>query len=544
MTAAWWISMAWTVLPAAGEPAAMTHFNVTAYGARPDGRSLSTAGIQKAIDAAAEAGGGLVLIPPGRFISGSLTLRSHVELHVQAGAVLEGSRELRDYEVGGKRRGLIFAADARHVTLSGSGIIRGNAGAFATDQTKPLENTSGRHARRGDALRIGTVDGPVAMNRRPGNLIRFVDCHHVEIRDLTLEDAPEWTVTLSECDGAAVRGIRILNNPLIPNNDGIHCVSSRNVRISDCDVRAGDDAIAITGLWGRPGAAAENITVSNCTLQSRSSGVRVGYGSNSIRRCTFQNLVIHDSNRGLGVFVRDEGSVSDVLFANIIIQTRLHTGDWWGRGEPIHVSCLPQKADRKLGNIENVRFRDIQATGEHGIVVWGQPDRMIRGLSFQGIQLRLVPGPLNDALGGNFDLRPAFPDERTLFAHDIPGLYARCVEGLRISDFTLEWRGEFPPFFTHGIECEQFSGLDVDGFEGRQASVGSGHAAMALREGTGFSIRNCRAAPGTEVFLVQDSVSGPRLLTGNDLTCARDMVLPDTRGILLQANRSASGPSD
>jgi len=62
--------------------------------------------------------------------------------------------------------------------------------------------------------------------------------------------------------------------------------------------------------------------------------------------------VIRESNRGLGVFVRDEGSISDVLFSDILIETRLHTGDWWGNGEPIHISCLPQKAGTTLGRIE------------------------------------------------------------------------------------------------------------------------------------------------------------------------------------------------
>ena len=82
----------------------------------------------------------------------------------------------------------------------------------------------------------------------------------------------------------------------------------------------------------------ENVAVSNCTLSSRSAGVRVGYGPNPIRNCVFQNLVIRNSNRGLGLFVRQEGSIENVLFNNIVIQTRLHTGHWWGKGEPIHLS--------------------------------------------------------------------------------------------------------------------------------------------------------------------------------------------------------------
>lgn len=106
--------------------------------------------------------------------------------------------------------------------------------------------------------------------------------------------------------------LRIEPNLLIPNSDGVHCTTSRNIRISDCDIRAGDDAIIVTGFgtnvgvggddnvrldystreFGNKTGYAENVTVTNCNLQSRSSGIRVGYGINPIRNCVFSNLVI------------------------------------------------------------------------------------------------------------------------------------------------------------------------------------------------------------------------------------------------------------
>lgn len=504
----------------------MDLFSVVQYGAVGDGRTLNTDAIAKAVAACAEAGGGTVVVPAGRYLTGPIELRSNIELRLEAGAILEATTDIDAYLKFKRKRGLIYAENGHDISITGPGSLQGNGTAFMENTPKGIEHMDTRYARQGDAYRVGEEDGPMVMRRRPGSLIHFKECRNVAIRDVTLLDAPEWTVHLSDCVIGSIRGIRILNNLLIPNNDGIHCVTSRNVHISDCDIQAGDDAIAITGLHGRPEAFSENITVTNCTLLSRSSGVRVGYGSNSIRRCTFQNLVIHNSNRGLGVFVRDEGSVTDILFDNIIIETRLHTG-WWGNGEPIHVSCLPQKSGTSLGRVEGVRFSNIRARSEHGILVWAADGAFIRDLSFSDISLRITDSRFNDRYGGNFDLRPSWDSRFAVFKHDIPAFYAGNVDELAIKGLHVSWPDKLPSFFTHAIKCENVSNLIIDGFVGRQALPDSDIAAVALRRSRAFSIRNCQAAPGTGTFLSLDGASDRRVLSGNDLSAARRLTEPN-----------------
>lgn len=504
----------------------MDSFNIIEYGAAGDGRTVNTDPIRKAIDACAAAGGGTVLVPAGRYICGPIELRSNMELRLEAGATLESVKEVEPYLQFARKRGLIYAENAHDVAVIGQGTIQGNGTAFMENTPKKLEHTSGQYTRQGAAYRVLSDDGPMIMRKRPGSLVHFKECRNVAVRDVTLLDAPEWTVTLSDCEIADIRGIRIRNNLLIPNNDGIHCVTSRNIHISDCDIQAGDDAIAITGLWGRPDALCENITVANCTLLSRSSGVRVGYGSNSIRRCTFQNLVIHNSNRGLGVFVRDEGSVTDLLFDNIVIQTRLHTG-WWGNGEPVHVSCLPQKQGTQLGRIQGIRFSNVRAQSEHGILVWAADGAVIRDLSFGDVNLEITDSQLNDQFGGNFDLRPSSEDRFSVFKHDIPAFFARGVNGLEIKGLHVSWADQLPPFFTHGVQCDGVTDLLIDGFSGRQASPASRFAAVALHQSRGFTLRNCKAAAGTNVFLSLQETSDPRILFGNDLSSAGRAAEPD-----------------
>ena len=197
-----------------------------------------------------------------------------------------------------------------------------------------------------------------------------------------------------------------------------------NVRISDCDISAGDDAIAITSigdprhhqiLGGDPlgPGKTENVTVTNCTLQSRSTALRVGYTGGDVKNCTFSNIVIRESNRGLLVNVRDEASVENLLFSNITIQTRLHTGHWWGHAEPIQVSAIANDPGiKKLGQIKNVRFSNIIAESQSGIVVWGRKDSVIKDLAFDNVKVKITKGPLTTLLWRKF--RPA---DKRRFCH-------------------------------------------------------------------------------------------------------------------------------
>jgi hypothetical protein len=517
-------------------------FSVREYGASGDGKALATAAFAKAIEACSAAGGGTVDVPAGTYLTGPIGLRSRVTLHLEPGAVIRGSENLADYQVGRRRRGLLYADGAVDVAITGRGTIDGRGPAFMEmAQTRTATgDLDPRFTRQREAYmdpKFGAADGPVVSRPRPSTLIHFSDCQNVLIADVTLRDAPTWTVHFDTCREATVHAVNILNNPLIPNNDGIHCTNCCNVHISDCEIRGGDDAICVTTQHARGPGFCENVTVSNCTLMSRSAGVRVGYGSNPIRNCTFQNLIIRDSNRGLGVFVRDEESIENILFSNIVIQTRLHTGHWWGNGEPIHVSAIPQKKGAKTGTIRNVTFSNITARGESGIVVYGHERGSIRDLSFRDVRLHVSTSPLNAAYGGNFDLRPAFDLKYAIFEHDIPGFYCRGVDGLRLSDFRLQWDEGLPDFFSHAIACEDFEDVVIDGFEGRQARSNDESAAVWLRNGSTVTVRDSRAAEGTALFLKHEGVQDERLFVNNDLCRARVAMSPEASGFTVSGNR-------
>jgi polygalacturonase len=495
-------------------------YNILDYGAKGNGKTINTLSINKAITKCHNNGGGTVIVPPGTYVTGTIVLLSNVNLHLEPGAILSGSRDTSDYLVmtetlfdeGYNRYGLIYGSDVVNISITGCGEINGNGTYFMNGLDKPHmggNDFDRKFIRQGsEFMKPGSIfeDGPVSYPFRPGLLITIERCENVRICDVVLKDSPEWTIRLGDCDNVEIRGISILNNQFIPNNDGIHVTTSRNVRISDCNIFTGDDAIIVTGFGNSPvpdslakgkkplavgnkTGIAENVTVTNCVLSSRSACIRVGYGQHPIRNLVFSNLVMYESNRGIGIFARDYSRIENVLFSNIIINNRLHSGHWWGKGEPIHISALRDTKNGRPGSINNIRFSEIIATSETGILIYGMPESIIANILFSNIKLEINPGKYTESYGGNFDLRPAYPVDQAIFKHDIPGLYAQYVKNLTLSHFELNW-GENPAsFFTHVVEINHFDYIFLDDIKGGPA-FSCGGPAIKLSDGKNSVLGN------------------------------------------------------
>ena len=493
----------WLAASAASAAAQGAVFCITDFGAVADGKTMNTRSIQTAVDQCAETGGGTVLVPAGTFLTGTLRLRTKVTLHLDNGAVLKGSPDVADYVLDGRRVGLLYTHGEKNVAITGFGSIDGNEAAFFVwDKPKRIDPAGLKFVRQKERFRevaAGIGDGPVVPLERPFQMVIFSECENVLVRDVTLSGSPFWTLHFADCDGVVVSGVKIWGSLFVPNNDGIDLTTCRNALVSDCDIRTGDDCIAITGYdhhFDLPGfngirGACENINVTNCNLVSRSAGIRIGgLDQNPMRNCHFSNINITHSNRGIGLFLRDAGSIENMTFNGITIETRLHTGDWWGQGEPIHVSAVRLTAGVALGKIKNIRFSKVQCTGESGILVYGSEESVIENVSFEGLVFKLTDSPLNRAAGGNFDLRPVLDERLQLFEHDIPAFFARYVKNLTVRDFDLEWGPVRDVFFTNGIEVDRFEGLRIEGFRGSGAPYNSKACAVKLRNGTGAKIES------------------------------------------------------
>ncbi|MEO7766692.1 MAG: glycosyl hydrolase family 28 protein [Ferruginibacter sp.] len=485
-------------------------YDITSYGAIGDGKTVCSKAIQTAVDACYANGGGKVLIPTGTFITGTIHLKTNVHLYLQSGAVLRGSSQLDDYELfvpdkpfNPVHKGMLFTGDAENVTISGEGQIDGNGDVFFDlNSAKKIDAAGTKLTRQKENFRkviSGIGDGPVVPRDRPYQMFVFSNCKRVSVKDIFITKAPFWCMHFADCDAVNVTGIRLWNSMLAPNADGIDITSCTNVTVSNCDIRAGDDAIAITGYdhhfeipgYKRLRHISENILVTNCNLQSYSSGIRIGFlDQNTVRNIQISNVNITNSSRGIGIFLRDEGSLENISFSNMYIETKLHTGDWWGNGEPIHISAVRGKENVTLGKIKNISFRDIVCKGETGLLVYGSNESIIEDVHFNNITFELTDSKLNDVAGGNIDLRGAMREKEQLFARDIPALLFQYVKNISITDFKLVWSNTRMPYFTHGIEANNFSNITVKNFSGTASPINKKANRIYVADGTGFVTDN------------------------------------------------------
>ena len=514
--------------------------DVRAFGAKGNGVTLDTAAITSAIAACVKQGGGTVYFAPGRYVIGTVQLASHIHLYLESGAALVGSHDIANYlpsppfgfarhygvDITGEGTvlGMLIAKNADDVSIEGQGEIDGQGDSFMTTVTHGGHDYESQYVRNPekfeDAMNHSPF-GPVEPDHRPGTLIVFFHCSNVRLHGITLRQSPNWTLHLQDVEGAAISDIQVLNNPKVPNNDGIDCMQCRHVRISNCNIDTGDDGFAIVN--------SEHVNVSNCSISSRSAAIRL----ESTKLSTFTGLSM-DTNRGIAVFAngyvgQENRPTEDVTFSDIVIRTRLIGGGWWGKAEPIYIAVQPCAPGVPCDvRVRNVVFNNITAEAENGSLLMGSEGTPLTGIELNGIRLHMIaPKPdLAQAVGGNLDLRWSSLTPRDgIVKSDIPAFYAKHVDGLRLRDVQVDWAPSVPEYFSDGMRVEDFKDVSIDSFSGRQAQASIG-AAIVLRNGSGVSITNSRATPGTQTFLQLDGVQGRRVFVNYDLSGAAKVMAP------------------
>ena len=443
-------------------------YDVLDFGADGSGRTLTTAAIQKAVDQCAENGGGIVTVPAGRYLVGTVNLRSDVELHLERGAMLVASTDLSHFQKQNDGlAGVLYTEDAENVALTGEGCIFGQGMEFMyADSAKVISGPVLQYVRQKEDLRkvsSGIGDGPLHPRDRFNQMIIFSNCRNVRIEDVTCVDSPYWCYLIVHCEKVLVRGITINNNLLIPNSDGLDIISSSDVIVSDCDISCGDDAIVLAGYawhFGDPGfkrilRPVRNINVTNCNLRSRSSAIRIGgWDQNPMSDMNLSNINIYDSNCGIGICIRDSAGLSNVNFSNFNIRTRLHTGDWWGNGEPVKLSVIRDR-ESVPGAVRGLHFSNFNTTGQNSILLYASPESTVEDISLSNFSCTLEQGELEDVAGGNYDLRPSSVPERELYAADVPVIYAENIKGLRLSGVSTQLApGVTKAYFSDGIKTQ------------------------------------------------------------------------------------------
>jgi polygalacturonase len=417
-------------------------FNVRECGAVGNGVAKDTASIQKAIDACAAAGGGRVLLPAGRYLSGTIFLKSHVELHLSAGATLLGSGDRADYnaddifsengtfsmeDVTGAH--LVIAYKQEDVSITGPGTIDGHSSQFF----KPLpEGVVSTYRSKGDNFAI--------KQWRPGQMVFFCRCRGVRVRDANLINTPYWTLFLLGCEDVQIRGLKIENPPATRNGDGIDIDCCRNVTISDCIIRSGDDCITLRAnnrMLGHEDRPCENVVVTNCVLSTPCNAIRVGVGDGVIRRCSFSNIVVAETSRAISIICnyvktlnsRHGATIEEIHFSDFTIDACM----------PLSVHVGPEAArPAAIRNISFNRFRILASAGSNLIGLEQTPlerirlsdfDWLIRGGTDNCAMVDKIPDDFSKAGYTGLNNAPALPCV----------LYGRHLHGATFDNIRVRW---------------------------------------------------------------------------------------------------------
>jgi polygalacturonase len=451
--------------------------SVRDYGAKGDGSALDTRAIQNAIDECSKNGGGTVVFTPGTYLAGSFELLSNVNIHLEPGSKILASPDMQDYTSMGVTGthfsgvSFIWARDAENISFTGRGIIDGNDQAFVRNEVSEKEwHVDYDMVRQGKDFKPRMPDGPIMVKRRPGALMMFLNCENILFSGITVQNSPNWCIHLACCKYVDFTGLTVLNSLLVPNTDALDISQSQHVHISGCTLIAGDDGIAISPCSdGMCDSDVSDITVINSTIESRSAAIRIGWSKNDIRNCVFQNLILK-SNRGILIQGRQNETIENLIFSDLIINTRLHSG-WWGKAEPVHISQIPLDyavwgGENKMDEsalIRNIRFSNLLINSESGILLYSNTPYAIQDIAFEGISMKIRNGKYNQFSGGNFELRPSADRRLNVFAHDIPAFYFRGTKDISIDNYTVDWLDEMPEYYTNAVFGEDFSGFRLSG---------------------------------------------------------------------------------
>lgn len=470
------------------------------YGAVGDGRTKDTAAIQRAIDAAAAAGG-TVRLSGGTFLSGSLVMKSGVTLLIDKGATLLGSTQQADY-LKNRWMALVEAKGQHNIAVTGEGVIDGQGEALAADVLRLVQEKK--------------IIDPMASNRpaepnRP-QLIEFVECKGVSMQGITLKNSSCWVQTYLNCENVSLDHV-IVRSTAYWNNDGLDLVDCRHATVTHCDIDSADDGICLKSGEGR---ACEDVVVEDCVVRSSATAFKLGTSSrDAFRRIKARRLSIHDTfrtaiaiesvdgaaiegveisevqakNTGGAIFIRlgnrnkggAPGSVRDVQISNVSVEIPATTPD---AGYP-HAGP-PPKSPRNLLPSSIV----------------GLPGHRIANVTLKNITVTTAGGGRRDVAEIPFDKLATIPEladkypEFSMFG-ELPAwaFYIRHAEGITLQNvsFLAANKDYRPAFVIDDAENVQLN---------RAAVAPAGDSPVIVLNGVkGFNATETAAPAGAKEFV-------------------------------------------
>jgi polygalacturonase len=436
-------------------------FNIIKFGAKPDGNTLNTKSINDAIVACSNKGGGVVLIPPGFWLTGPVEIKNNVNLHLQRNALLQFTNDLSQYHlVESNWEGLpqmrnqspLSATNATNIAITGFGIVDGSGDAWrmvkkeklTETQWKKLVSSGGNlsddkktwypteRSRKGAMMSNPGVITPeknaayyedIKDFLRP-NLLVFTKCKKVLLEGVTFQNSPAWNLHPLMCEDLTVRNVYAKNPWYAQNGDGIDLESCKNVVVENSTFDVGDDGICIKSgrdeAGRKRGMPTENVLIKNCTVYHAHGGFVIGSEMSggarniNVENCTFDGTDIglrFKTTRGRGGIVENiyinHINMKDIVGEAILFDMYYAAQDpvplAGEKREPPKVVMLP--VTEATPQFRKFYVNDVSCDGaEKAVFIRGLPEMHIRDISLNNMIIKANHGiEMSEASGISFN---------------------------------------------------------------------------------------------------------------------------------------------
>jgi len=383
----------------------MKEYDVSLYGAVGDGKTINTKYIQAAIDDCSKNGGGRVVVSDGVFVTGTLFMRSFVELCIEANATLKASENTDDFphfepeewNVKAAPREtakcLIYFGYINNASLCGMGKIDCSGSAFCDfvyDEEGKFTDENGR--------RFKCVRNTLLV---PARMIFIMGCTNINVENITmLEMAGGWGYWVNNSQYVTFSKVKLYCNPRYPNADGIHINCSSDVLVDSSVIHSGDDSIIIRANTNtlKEKRVCERVVVKGCTLSSACQAVRVGWRNDGIvRDCIISDCIVTNSRTGMKFELPYSSSPTDIG-ENATVLENIHVSNVVFDSVEQYPILMIVHENNMFERIKNIRFSNITASSGLYPVVKGRSDAIIEEIYFDNCKFTIKGNHKNQTL--------------------------------------------------------------------------------------------------------------------------------------------------
>ena len=510
-------------------------YDVRAFGAQGDGKTIDTPAINKAIEAAAAAGGGTVNFPAGTYLSVSIHLRSNITLRLDQGATILAADRIpgkveydlpepnewdmyQDFGHSHWQNSLIWGIGLENVHIVGPGLIDGKGLTRRSPRARRVNQPGDRPVTLGGQTGarpqspLGEDDDPSVMNGLGNKTISLKLSRNVTLRDFSILNGGHFALLATGVDNLTIDNVKVDTN-----RDGFDIDSCRNVRISNCSVNSpNDDAIVLKSSYALGSArATEDVTITNCAVSGYDIGslldgtfkrnvteapdrdgptgrIKLGTESNGgFKNITISNIVF-DHCRGLALETVDGGLLEDVSITNITMRDVMNSPIFLRLGRRMR-----GPEGTPVGKLRRVNISNIvayNADSRYASIVAGVPQNNIEDVRLSDIRIVYRGGGKKELADVQLPERETNYPEPSMFGETPAyGFFIRHVEGIEFNNVTVRYLTEElrPPFLLEDVTFAKFN--NVTGYRKFEVPM------FVLRNVSDFNTRGCISVPDMHV---------------------------------------------